>query len=362
MDIYSYLNSKDVEAHCRSTGHKFSSLESCFIINSCYSISVEEKHRLFSEIMETMPDSQLSARMAEYLGYTSFYTALRKTIEAENEYISALKKGGSDMVYTYKFRNEDMDDHYECRMIFADYDTALNSLMNDKKSEMEDEPYLEYFGVLKMHKLNSSKHVTADIDKNGNIISIYGYLTDDEAEADADEDRSIFDWCWVYIPVPFKEGDILRCADKSHFRRGKMVLTSVCYWHRDDEEMERRTAYWDAMDMTAYGCWVDDTGHLYDECVHDYHNLEYVTEELHGNDRILKALGACKKGEINESMLIVAYEAVQNENAMKRTFPGWDYLEEYYQTAGIGDVYEKRRIMNNYEEEKYGKGNCFRRF
>ena len=49
-------------------------------------------------------------------------------------------------------------------------------------------------------------------------------------------------------------------------------------------------------------------------------------------------------------MLIVAYEAVHNEIEMKRTFPSWDYLEEYYKTAGIGVIYEKRKLIKEYKK------------
>ena len=123
-DIYSYLNSKDVEEHCRSIGHKFNSLESCFIINDCYRISVQEKHRLFREIMETMPDSALSDRMTNDLGYSSFYAALKKTIEAEENYLELLKHGGSNLVYTYKYRDEKMNDYYTANAGLEDFSGA----------------------------------------------------------------------------------------------------------------------------------------------------------------------------------------------------------------------------------------------
>ena len=41
-----------------------------------------------------------------------------------------------------------------------------------------------------------------------------------------------------------------------------------------------------------------------------------------------------------------------NENAMKKTFPGWDYLEECYNKAGIGDIYKKRVLIKDFERGK----------
>ena len=218
-DIYSYLNSKDVEEHCRSIGHKVNSLESCFIINDCYSISVQEKHRLFREIMETMPDSALSDRMTNDLGYSSFYAALKKTIEAEEHYLELLKHGGSNMVYTYKYRDEKMNDYYEENYIFSTYDTALRSMYKDIMCEMESEPDLEYFGEMTMRELDSGKYIVADFDKNGSIIRIYGSYV-----LESSEENEIFDWL---------RQDGLEDAFET------VILSSVCHIRKPDPEMYR---------------------------------------------------------------------------------------------------------------------------
>ena len=62
MDIYSYLNSKDVADYCRSLDYKFDAIEAAFIVNACRRISQEEKLRLFQEIIDTMPDGEAVAR------------------------------------------------------------------------------------------------------------------------------------------------------------------------------------------------------------------------------------------------------------------------------------------------------------
>ena len=45
MDIYSYLNSKDIAAYCRKINHQFNAIGTAFIINACRHISLEEKPR-----------------------------------------------------------------------------------------------------------------------------------------------------------------------------------------------------------------------------------------------------------------------------------------------------------------------------
>ena len=62
MDIYSYLNSKDVADYCRSINHQFDAIGTAFIINACRHISLEKKLHLFQEIIDTMPDEILSKK------------------------------------------------------------------------------------------------------------------------------------------------------------------------------------------------------------------------------------------------------------------------------------------------------------
>ena len=344
MDVYSYLNSKDVAEYCRSINYEFNSLEKAFIINDCISIDIEEKHRLYREIMANDQDVAMDERFVRNGYNKSFFVVLDRFIEYENMLINELKQDNPNNVYTYKFKSEKQNDYYESRSIYSDYEKVMAAYLNDMKEELEFDPDIKYYGVIKMHELNDYRQLYANLDQKGNIIRVSGYI-----DSIFDE---IFDMFWVYIPVPFKKGDILVSADKTVSRNNRMVLKSVCYWNRTDEYFEKRKHHGDRSDMVAFGYWVDETGHLYDECSHEYHNLTYYTGELKGNDRILKAVSSHMKGEIDEAMMLIAYEAVLNENAMKNTFPGWDYLEECYEKAGIGDIYKKRVLIKDFERGK----------
>ena len=346
MDIYKYLNSRDVEKHCRQLNWRFNALEMAFIINDCKTLPLCEKHRLYAEIMDNKPDVSLSKHFQQIGCEASFFETLRVYIDKEKQLLNKIKNGGKDKVYTYVFHNENDDVYFESRELYTDYKTAVIKMYKDINAWLEDKPDLKYYGTVIMHTL--CKPSTCDVlfDQNGNIISISGNFN---AECD-----DLFELFWIYIPVPFKKGDILVTADKSQLRRHRMVLKSVCYWNYPEEKHAHRRERGDSSDMTAYGYWVDESAHLYDECLHDYHNLEYYTGEINGNDRVLKAVSACIKDEIDIAMLLIAYEAVLNEITMKNTFPRWDYLKECYQNAGIGDIFEKRELIKNYERKKYG--------
>lgn len=53
MDIYSFINSKDIEAHCRKIGYHFNPLESAYLIWQSAKHSIEEKHKAYRENIET---------------------------------------------------------------------------------------------------------------------------------------------------------------------------------------------------------------------------------------------------------------------------------------------------------------------
>lgn len=52
-------------------------------------------------------------------------------------------------------------------------------------------------------------------------------------------------------------------------------------------------------------------------------------------------------------MFLAANNLIRAENMLKNSFPTWDYIEEWYKEAGIGDIWDKREIIREYEKEKY---------
>ena len=51
-------------------------------------------------------------------------------------------------------------------------------------------------------------------------------------------------------------------------------------------------------------------------------------------------------------MFLAANNLIRAENMLKNSFPTWDYIEEWYKEAGIGDIWDKREIIREYEKEK----------
>ncbi len=353
MDIYSYFNSKTVGEYCRSIGYGFNTYETAFIINDCRSISIDKKVELFSEVMRTMPDYK-DERIKRDCGNESLFYVLKNSI-IHDDYIHALsffKKEGNGLVYHFGYYSNDCESSFDDKALYSSYDKALSALKDDINDREDEKVYGFYITA---RKPDSDKYIQAFLTDELEINRIRHNFSDQSM---------LFECKWVYIPTPFKNGDIL--IPTAEYRGyGPMVLNGICYADKDEKWLENARAEYDSSDMTAYGYWLGKDGYLYDECVHDYHNLEYFTGEFctctphtcrFTDYRLLKAVSASMKGEIPTPMLLVASDSIRREKEYRQSFPGWDYTEEAYKKAGIEDILTKRRLWEEYDEERYNKG------
>ncbi len=59
MDIYQYINSKDIRAHLENIGYQFNALEAAFLVWQSRFATLEEKHTAWSEIITNLPDTEI---------------------------------------------------------------------------------------------------------------------------------------------------------------------------------------------------------------------------------------------------------------------------------------------------------------
>lgn len=346
MDIYSYLNSRDVAAYCREINHSFNAVEQAFIINDCRHISVEEKLRLYQEITDTLPDEMMSEKAPYFLCYhddmpDSFHSVLSEYVRTLRAALEQYFIPEKDAVYSIILKNSVWEDAYESQMLHFTFEKAKKELLAKfDEYEIEDAAQKNLGYITKRH-IGSEQYERVVISSDGVIVS---FLESTCGLLD------LFDDIWVQIPVPFKKGDLLCCINEFGWQNPAapsyevMVLSNVCYQNRSEEQLKQLLRSYSSMDMTAFGYWLEKNGKIYCECTHEYHNLEYYRGEIKGDLRLLKALSAHTKGEIDTEMLLFVFDAVQREHAMKETFPGWDFEKRYYAKAGIADLFVKREL------------------
>ena len=351
MDIYSYLNSPDVAEHCRKLNHPFNALESAFIVNDCRSINIEEKHRLYSEIIKTMPDVTIQKHLSDDDNDPSFFNHLRKEIEREKSLLLRFMNGENNAVYTFSFYDPNDEDHTRDDVIYSSYKNAIAAV---KKHQTQRKRLYTY--LITMKKLDQEDWLTCILNNDLDICFIQTTF------------ERLLDQFWVYIPTPFQKGDLL-CGVGGSFiypvmeSNRAMVLTELASWNsnREPDRIERLKKSADSSDMTAYGYWLDRYGEVYFECIHAYHNLRYYRGDLQPKDidgwfisdnRLLKAIGSFLKGEIEIDMLISADHVIEADRRLRHALPHWNNIEENYGKCGIGDTLKIKEYYDNYKTSK----------
>ena len=63
MNIYEFINSKDIRAYCEKIGHTFNSMEAAFLIYQSQNHTLAEKHDAWKGLIETMPNMIIEGRL-----------------------------------------------------------------------------------------------------------------------------------------------------------------------------------------------------------------------------------------------------------------------------------------------------------
>ncbi len=352
MDIASYMNSGDIAAQCRKIGYHFSTLEATFCIGTCLHISLIEKHALLRELMRTAEDDTFPEGSRLYdcyhpQGLATLFSVLEQYLSLEEKLLEKMRTAEPQAVYLptilYEFGEE--QDNPD---IYTTYEKALSRMAEEIVQVNEEDCY----GILRKKWLDTATYLELIFSKDKKPIFLKTNLMDED---DAAENiLSLFDLIWVQIPTPFQKGDLLYgnnpfSGSRLNLQREPMVLTEIPSRRAVDGASCGNTKYWDASDMTAYGDWLSEDGTVFEECMHNYLNLEYYRGTLKGDARILQAISSCMKGKISIEMLLSAQEMIRAECTEMCAVPKWDYTEECYQDAGISDILKKRNAQSFWE-------------
>ena len=68
MDIYRFINSKDIRFHLQSLRYDFTLPEAAFLVWQCTDATLEEKHEAWCELIRTMPDCGMQ-KAPQYVCY-----------------------------------------------------------------------------------------------------------------------------------------------------------------------------------------------------------------------------------------------------------------------------------------------------
>ena len=296
MDIYSFINSRDIAEHCRKIGHEFTPLEMAVII--CKSlVPLKQRHEAYREIIANYPDMPFH-KSVDFKIKDSLHHYLRKLVDLEEKALndfynpqanrhkiytitrSSLAKLGiykpsdneppsfMDMVESGKasftidtsaIRKREI----EASLSFGNFSTIEELL--EAVRVYWDKDKIEDIRVVKT-KLNARRKF-ADIDYNGEIRWLDSSYSE-KLHQSMYGMKAIF----IHIPVPFENGDIVRgvlngnnyphlLIDLPHSRKGYTdaisgsdcdEMSSAHYYKITDGELNMGTGALCTIDMEYY--------------------------------------------------------------------------------------------------------------
>lgn len=313
--IYSFLNSEDVAGHCRKIGHRFTSLQSAYLIGHSFRHTLEEKHRAFRWVTEHMEDEEMlsgsegRAAVREGRKPETVHRFLEKYMLLQNQCLDDFFDAGEGCVYGCSV--------YESGCAWFEQDGYYRTAEEALDAAISDRDRKDRNGrarVCKHYMDKTQRRISVIFDFNKAVTEIeYDSGMSDEK---SDIMLRLEEVCFV-CPVPFQKGDIVCASSPAYMAGGPFVFLRTWYEGRTAEEIRKYLKSADSSDMTAYGYFQDErygrTGRIYWECMHDYVSLEYYRGSYNGGKRILKAVGNFLKGELDLAHVLNAYHIILNE-------------------------------------------------
>ncbi|MCD7982305.1 MAG: hypothetical protein LUF32_08355 [Clostridiales bacterium] len=363
MDIYSFVNSKDMQNYLRRIRYQFSAPEAAFIIYQCKGRTLDEKMAAWQEIIETMPDCSIPERL-NLMKIDSFHDVLADYMNLQRQkaqdfydsdgYIYSLlyheppeKCGISDGWY-------EEDDEY-----FADYAACLEYCRKEEEIVSGNVDRI----LIRKRRLHSADSLAeserTDKPSGGQLLlsqqfdileaeQIFNCDNNGGSSYAADLDL-IFEGMCFDFPTPFRRGDLLighreidtgpafpfvlsylvTWTSKEFQNRGFSFCE--CPWRKGWEAWDRHCAHLlrdgDTTDMDEIGTYVHQ-GQLYRDNIGVIStDLEYYPGPLERDERQLQEVSLYEKGEMPVDQLINRCVSIRQESIFENAKWDWNTFD-----------------------------------
>ena len=341
MDIYRFINSKDVSEHLREIGYEFTAMEAAYLVEMCDDATLDERIGAWQEIIEAMPDCPMTRNHnVEKRGSTHEF--LREYIDLQRRMLDMFEEGAGCVYLPLEFRRVpehpgwpgDDDGNLwveerpkpfstleKCveylRLEFDDsWDAFDRYRISKTRIDFVGEPY-EY----RQNEVLDGRFRPMSVSVDG--------LSESEKERAWHLGNS-----FLKIPVPFKRGDIV--VDRTSLNPHPFVFDHLKFWSSEelaahghealssaeakklDERVARRDerGSWDDSHMVACGYELGahyGGGPLDDPCdlcfdvfgaSYNYLNLERYDGPLEGRLKVLEIASQFMKGETGVDLFL----------------------------------------------------------
>lgn len=350
MDIYRFIDSRDMREHLQKLNYSFTTPEAAFLVYWCKDATLEERIAAWREIIDTMPNCAMAERL-NLEAIPDFHQFLRDYIDLQERDLRRFKEPEGCVYVCELSRQGELCGDMEFGP-FSDFDRCLSAAI--RRAAEEETVGLRIFKRPMDPGEDSPREDYCILTPQGEVCQL-----ECRALSDRDLDLSLaFDGMWFDFPTPFHAGDIV-C---SHRRPDEpFVLTDLCTWDAEtlrrelpvseysdnwlsnvDHALARMRVRGDTSDMTCRGYTVSgDPGEaiplvFYDDFfVCDYLDLEYYRGPLKGIHKLLGPISDFLKGDRNIEYLLNTYCLAQQQ-AMLENSIAW--FRNCYNKEALADI------------------------
>ena len=324
MNVFRFINSKDIRTYLRKTGYCFTALEAAWLIWQSRDTTIREKHQAWNELIETMPDCVIRERPWTR-PLESLHAFLEQYMHVENKLIKEFSACAADPGKRYVWllsRQYETGEIRDSGLVFSSFETLCAHEMDVPKD------------VVSLH----CRRTVLDAENSWDD-SIEAELTPDLSfrkiicrplKDDGDDGifNGVFEGLWFAFPTPFARGDLLWFPyRKGGFHSGPFVNDGTIYEAVQGEALEWQKRNGDNSDMISYGWQIPNGMIVYDhlDCYMDAEYYPY-SDRMDGEMRILKVMSDFLKKRIGMDEWRTEHQRIGKE-CLQNDF---EYREEQF--------------------------------
>lgn len=341
VNIYRFLNSKDISKHLREIRYEFNAMEMSYIVEICENATLNEKINAWQEIIETMPDCPMTCNHRAGMRMST-HDFLREYIELKRRMYDMFKESAGYIYYLRELRyaewpncivrkNGSLWVEEDNMLPFSTFEGCMNYLK--ARAEEHGDKFNRY--VIDKVKIDCAWEQYASyrcarcrseivLDAELKPLTV---TSDEPCECDG-ELAGYLRSSFLKFPIPFKRGDIV--IDRTDRTPRPFVFDHLKFWNaaeymehgwenppvnnakklNEKVTVDNEHKSWNFSHMYAYGYELGthyDGGSLDNPCDlcfnifgtnYNYLNLERFDEPIEGELAILDAASQFMKGEI----------------------------------------------------------------
>ena len=143
----------------------------------------------------------------------------------------------------------------------------------------------------------------------------------------------VFVGLWFDFPTPFKAGDIVWDVTR---KINPCVLYSIGFEDMGEKFFESRKYNGDVSDMNYRAYYALDDGSVFSDNSWNYMDLEYYTDELENEEKVLKPISYLLKDKIDIGLCVNVINVLGKRLVVEKSIP-LGYTEDILAELGISN-------------------------